>query len=291
MPQFNAGGTSASPADYEALLAECWDQAHAVTKTANVIAVAVSKSSSIPGAFTLAWHPPAIWFRKLGAAYKASRRTQPIFDTLGYIPHATSSAERPWTKHPGSSAISLGDYETLMKTLATAFRGTAQPLPGQGSTTIWYMAQGFQTAPDPVRAASFTGTETDPSPLPSWSPAEAADTGNGPGLDQPMQLADAIRVAYCQPAVGAYFNFHLFDERDLTGWQSGVLWPDGTPKAAYQAFRNTAAQVNARSINCAAFSPTGAPPRAVPVQQPAQVKLQITNLRPASVAAFGATVG
>ena len=202
-----------------------------------MIAVAVSKSTSIPGAFTLAWHPPAIWFGKLSAAYKASGRTQPIFDTLGYIPHPTDSTERPWTKHPGSSAISLGDYDTLMTTLTNAFRGTGQPLPSQASPTIWYLTQGYQTAPDPARAGSFTGSETDPSPLPSWSPAEAADTGTGPGLDQPVQLADAIKVAYCQPSVGAYFNFHLFDERDLAGWQSGVLWPDGTPKAAYQALR------------------------------------------------------
>ena len=28
---------------------------------------------------------------------------------------------------------------------ATAFRGTAQPVPGQGTTRIWYLAQGFQT--------------------------------------------------------------------------------------------------------------------------------------------------
>ena len=53
-----------------------------------------------------------------------------------------------------------------------------------------------------------------------------------------MQLADAIAIAYCQPNVGAYFNFHLTDERDLAGWQSGVYWADGTPKAAYQALHN-----------------------------------------------------
>ena len=201
-------------------------------KNANVIAVAVSKSSNTPGAFTLAWHPPAAWFNKLSAAYRASRRTQPIFDTLGYIPHPADSAERPWTKHPGASGIALGDYATLMSTLTTAFRGTAQPVPGQGTTKIWYLAQGFQTAPDPGRTG-FTGTETDPNPVPSWSAQEAADQGSGPGVDQAVQLQDAIRVAYCQPAVGAYFNFHLYDERDLAGWQSGVFWPDGQPKAAW----------------------------------------------------------
>ena len=288
-PQFDADGKSVAPADYEALLATCYDAAHAVRANANVIAVAVSKSSATPGAFTLAWHPPADWFAKLGAAYLASGRTKPIFDTLGYVPHPTSSAERPWTKHPGSSAISLGDYPTLMSVLGSAFGGTAQPVPGQGSTRIWYLGQGYQTRPDPGRTG-FTGAENDPNPVPSWSPQEATDRGEGPALDQPQQLEDAIRIAYCQPAVGAYFNFHLYDESNLAGWQSGVFWPDGQPKAAYQALRRAAGEVNSNSIDCSAFSPTGIPPRPAPVKMPAQQPLRITDLRTTSVAAFGAAV-
>jgi hypothetical protein len=288
-PQFGAAGESVAPADYEALLATCYDAAHAVRQGANVIATAVSKSSSTPGAFTLAWHPPAAWFSKLGAAYRASGRTKPIFDTLGYVPHPTGSAERPWTKHPGSAAISLGDYPTLMAVLTAAFQGTPQAIPGQGSTRIWYLGQGYQTRPDPGRSG-FSGTENDPSPLPSWSPQEAADQGNGPGLDQPLQLEDAIRVAYCQPAVGAYFNFHLYDERDLAGWQSGVFWPDGQPKAAYQALHRVTGQVNAGSVDCASFSPSGVPPRPAAVQMPAQQQLRIADLHTTSVAAFGATI-
>jgi hypothetical protein len=289
MPQFNPGGASAAPADYEALLAQCWDEAHAVRTGVNVVAATVSKSSSAPGAFTLAWHTPAIWIRKVGAAYKASHRTKPIFDTFGYTPHPASSTERPWTKHPGSSVISLGDYDVLMSTLGTSFRGTAQPIPGQGATTIWYLAQGYQTIPDPAKASLYSGSEVDAAPVPAWSSQEPADQGVGPGLDQPTQLADAIAVAYCQPGVGAYFNFHLFDERDLAGWQSGVFWVDGTPKAAYQALHRVAADVNARTINCSAFSAAGVPPRPAPVQQPLNL-LQLTNLRVSSLTAFGATL-
>src|SRR6185369_9942850 len=103
-------------------------------------------------------------------------------------------------------------------------------------------------------------------------------------------LEDAIRVAYCQPAVGAYFNFHLYDERDLAGWQSGVFWPDGQPKAAYQALRRVAGEVNAHSIDCSAFSPAGVPPRPAAVKIPGQQSLRINDLRATSVAAFGATV-
>jgi hypothetical protein len=288
-PQFNAGGTSAAPADYEALLARCWDEAHAVRSGVNVVSLAVSKSSTVPGAFTLAWHPPVTWIRKVAAAYKASHRTKPIFDTFGYIPHPAGSAERPWTRHPGAAAVSLGDYDVLMRTLTAAFRGTLQTVPGQGSTKIWYLAQGYQTTPDPAKASLYSGSETDPATVPSWSDREGSDQGVGPGLDQPTQLADAITVAYCQPNVGAYFNFHLVDERDLAGWQSGVYWADGTPKASYQALHAVTGAVNARSVSCPAFASGGIPPRPVPVQQP-QNLLQIANLKIASLAAFGGTV-
>lgn len=194
VPQFDSSGSSASPADYEALLAQCWDAAHAVRAGVNIISLAVSKSSSVPGAFTLAWHPPGDWIAKVAAAYRASRRAKPIFDTFGYIPHPADSAERPWTKHPGAAAISIGDYDVLMSTLATAFQGTAQPIPGEGSTKIWYLAQGYQTVPDPTRASLYSGTESDPQPLSAWSANEASDQGVGPGIDQPVQLADAIEI-------------------------------------------------------------------------------------------------
>ena len=90
----------------------------------------------------------------------------------------------------------------------------------------------------------------------AFSSNEVSDSGSGPGVDQAVQLEDAIHLSYCQPFVGAYFNFHLVDEKDLGGWQSGVYYPDGTPKTAYQALHRTAGEVNASSINCAAPLPT-----------------------------------
>jgi hypothetical protein len=55
-------------------------------------------------------------------------------------------------------------------------------------------------------------------------------------LDQAEQLRDAIELAYCQPAVAAFFNFELVDERRLSGWQSGVLWADWTRKPSFATF-------------------------------------------------------
>ncbi len=287
-PQLNPDSTSAAPAAYEALLARCWDAAHSVRPAANVIGLTVSKGASDPTALTASWHDPVTWYRKVGAAYRASGRRLPILDTVGHIPHPDGSAERPWTRHPGSGAIGEGDYDKLTKALADAFGGTAQPLPGQGPVTVWYLAQGFQTTADPGKAHLYTGGENDRSPLPAWSAAAAADTGEGPAPDQATQLADAVRVAYCQPNVAAYFNFLLADEPGLGGWQSGILWADWSPKPSYSAFRRVVGEVRANAIDCAAFSATGAPPRPVPTA--ATVELRISGFRATSVSPFSAAV-
>ena len=288
-PQFNTDGSSAAPADYEALLATCWDALHAVRPGVNVVAASVSNTTTDPNTFVLGSHSAADWYVKLGAAYRASGRTAPIFDTLGHTPHPENSAERPWTRHELSGSIGLGDYGKLMEILRQAFGNTAQPLPGRGVVRIWYLAQGFQTTIDPSKSALYTGIETDPWPLPAWSDAESNDTGQGPAPDQATQLADSIRTAYCQPGVGAYFNFLLADQPDLAGWQSGVLWADWTPKPSYAALREVVREVESGSVDCAAVATEAVPPR-LTIQAPSSSPFTVDDLRVSAISSFSATI-
>ena len=69
---------------------------------------------------------------------------------------------------------------------------------------------------------------------------------------QAAHLRDAVRIAYCQPHVRAFLNFKLADETRLGGWQSGVLWADGTAKPAYDAFRRVASEVESGRVDCRA---------------------------------------
>ncbi len=280
-PQLNPDGSSAAPADYEALLARCWSTLHGIRPSVNVIAASSSQSASMLATDAVTW------FRRLGEAYRASDRHQPVLDTFGYVAHGTDSAERPWARHH-TSPLGEGDYNRLMGAISAAFGGTAQPLPGQGATSIWYLGQGFQTVIDPAKARFYDGRETDRMPVTSWSAAAAADKRRGPAPDQATQLADAVRVAYCQPKVGAYFNFHLADESSLAGWQSGVLWADWTPKPSYGAFRRVVSDVGARNVNCAAFSRAGVPPR--PAAAPATVLLVLSNVHAAILSPTSATI-
>jgi hypothetical protein len=206
-----------APAAYEALLATCWDTLHAAAPGVNVIA------TSAPHA------KPGDWYRGLGKAYRASARALPIFDTIGHNAYPETSAEPPSATHKRRS-IDEGDLERLLKVLDAAFAGTGQPLPGERGVTVWYLEDGFQSQ------ELYAGTETDKEPV-----SES---------EQAAQLTAAIELAYCQPAVGAFFNFELRDDADLGGWQSGLVRADWSAKPAFAAFVQVARSVHAGTISC-----------------------------------------
>jgi hypothetical protein len=222
---------SDAPAQYEALLARCWDVLHAYRPSVNVI------DSTAPHARGKSSTAPAAFIRGMGKAYRASGRTQRILDTVGHHPYPDTDAESPARAHPKSSSIGEGDLGKLTAALRDAFKGTAQPLPGSGGVTIWYLEDGFQSSVPSDEAAPYRGVESDRSAV---DPAAQAE-----------QLGTAVRLAYCQLNVAAFFNFQLVDERDLAGWQSGILFADGSQKPAYAELARTVAAVNSGSVSCA----------------------------------------
>jgi hypothetical protein len=251
-PQFNPDGTSAAPAAYEALLAQCWDVLHAFRPGVNVIGPVVSYwGNDNPDAISNISHSPAKFIEKLGEAYRASGRTRPIIDTFGHHPHPRRADERPWKQHEGVY-FSMGDWGKLMKALTEAFEGTAQPLPGQGPE-IWWLEVGYQTTIEADKTHLYSGLENWPDPVPAWAggePEQPPPSPDSPAPDQATQLVDSVRLSYCQPYVGAFFNFLLWDEPSLYRWQSGVLWTDGTRKGSYEPFKAAIAEANERRVDC-----------------------------------------
>jgi hypothetical protein len=209
-------------AAYEALLATCWDSLHAAQPAANVIATSAPHAN------------PGRWYEDLGKAYRSSGRTQPVFDTVGHNAYPETSAETPGARHgKHSHSIDEGDLDRLLAALRKGFAGTAQPLPGSAGVTVWYLEDGFQTIPD---RAGYSGTETDKHPV-------SED-------QQASQLWAAIQLAYCQPDVGAFFNFELRDDTSLDGWQSGLVRPDWSPKPAFTAFVQARQAAAAGTVHC-----------------------------------------
>ncbi len=258
-PQYTLQGVSEAPARYEELLAQCWDVLHGLRSSVNVIAPATSVfGNDNPNAFSNVSHSPTTFIRDMGTAYRASGRTRPLFDTLGHHPYPARSNERPWTVHSDPAIISTGDFDRLLAVVREAFGGTAQKLPENG-LPIWYLETGYQTRIDDAKAGLYAGIENWPGAVPDLAPPQARvfPPDDSPAPDQATQLSDSFWLNYCQPYVGAVFNFLLRDERDLGGWQSGLLWADGSRKDSYDAVRDAIGKVNGNRVDCGSLS--GAP--------------------------------
>ena len=256
-PQFNPDRTSAAPGAYAALLARCWDVLHEARDDVRVIAPSTSpRGNDNPDAVSNVSHSPTLFVRELGRAFRESGRDKPIFDIVGHHVHAIHSAERPWRAHPGSS-VTQADLNKLEQALSEGFAGTAQPVPGrcvdEKCVPVWFLEAGFQTKPDAGKASLYTGLEVTPRPLPdSAGEIELDPLPDSRSLapDQATQIVSALRLAYCQPHVEAFFNFLLWDEQRLEGWQSAPFWFDRTPKGSYGAFREAIREVGAGDVNC-----------------------------------------
>ncbi len=240
-PQF--WPTTAGAPAYEALLSACWRRLHALRPDVNLIST------------TAAHYDPAGFTRALGAAYRERGRRHPILDTFGHNPYPENASEPPWVEHDDPRTVGQGDLERLVDAIEEAFDGTAQPLPGEGRTTIWYLETGFQTTVPRSKKRFYHGQETDP-----FVVAPVAPEGAEPWIrDQARQLRDALLLARCQPVVGAFFNFELLDEDRLAGWQSGVLWRDGTHKPSYEAFKRAVELARSEDLDCSTVPGAGGP--------------------------------
>ena len=212
-----------APAAYAALLARCWDVLHDAFPYVNVLTT------------TAGSHDPASFIRDLGAAYRASGRVRPIFDAVGHNPYPRHPDEHPTAVH--AVYIGQGDYERLVAAVDAAFAG---------EPPIWYLETGYQTRAG-WRGVFYDGREN------------ASRTISPEG--QAVQVAAALRLASCQERVEAFFNFLLVDERDLDGWQSGLLWPDWRRKPAFEAARAAIDEVRRGAVDCAAAAREPPPAR------------------------------
>jgi hypothetical protein len=84
-----------------------------------------------------------------------------------------------------------------------------------------------------AKAAAYTGSEV----------AATVDEAT-----QAAYYVQAFKLALCQPNVIGILDFHVVDESSLAGWQSGVYYADGTPKASLAAVRDAASAARAGTL-------------------------------------------
>jgi hypothetical protein len=220
LPQVEGDSDAAAPA-YEQLLATTYDALKAFDPHIVVDGVAVSPRGIDRAGTRRDTHSPTAFVEDLGAADRASGRTRPIMDAFVIHPTRTTRVRRrrrptrtrrrsrsPTT--PSSSRCSVAHSRTPRSTARRCRSSTASS------------------------ASRRTFRPTRPSCIRAWSrrrrsPVDAATQGR--------YYRDAIALAFCQPTVRALFPLHAFDEPALAGWQSGLYYADGTPKASLPLVR------------------------------------------------------
>jgi hypothetical protein len=225
LPQFGPNGENVAARDYLALLAETYDALKAVSTDIRVIGGALAPRGGDRPGTGRDTHSPTQFIRDLGRYYRESGRAEPVMDALAHHPYLDSSKTPPETAHPNSTTISLADYDKLVNLLGGAFDGTAQ----EGSELpILYTEFGVQTIIPPAKRSVYENLS---SPV-------AADA-----VPEPTQ-ADfyrrAVELACDQPTVEGIYIFHVWDEPDLLGWQSGLYYADQTPKSSRDSLADLA---------------------------------------------------
>jgi hypothetical protein len=214
MPQFDSRGGDAAAVAYEKLLATTYDALKAVRPTLTVVGGALAPRGGDDPAATRQTHSPTAFLRDLGAAYRASGRAAPLMDELDVHVYGETPRIPPTLAHPKTTSIGIADYDKLVGLMKEAF---GKELP------IVYGEYGVETTvPPAIAQLHYTGHEV-------VTP-----------VDQRTQAAyyrEAIDLASCQPDVTALYLFHVFDEQQLEGLQSGVYYAGGEPKASLAPVR------------------------------------------------------
>jgi hypothetical protein len=234
MPQFGPAGEDLAARDYGLLLAECYDALKAVSDDVNVIGGALAPRGSDRPELPRDTHSPTAFLRDLGAAYRQSGRDEPLMDILAYHPYETNSSVPPGNPHPESTTMTLGDYDRLRTLLGEAFEGTEQE--GE-DLPILYSEFGIESQIPPDKQDLYQEGE-----FASVKPVDEQT--------QADHYTKAIRLAYCQDTVVGILLFHVFDEIDLRGWQSGVRYVDDTPKSSYEPVKLVAEEARRGEVDC-----------------------------------------
>jgi hypothetical protein len=234
-PQFDEAGLSAAAPAYTSLLARSYDALKAVSPKINVIGGALAPRGADNPASSRHTQSPAAFIRDMGAAYRASGRDKPLMDIFAIHPYLERSAITPSTEHPLGTSIGIADYDKLVGLLEEAFDGTAQK---GGDLPIAYTEFGVQSQIPENKQNVYENVD---SPL----AVDAVDEET-----QARYYREAFELASCQETVIGILIFHLYDEPDLTRWQSGIDYVDGTSKSSLPAVRDAAIAARGGKLSC-----------------------------------------
>jgi hypothetical protein len=228
MPQFAPGGTDAAAAGYFRLLRRAYPAVKKVSPHVTVIGLSLAARGNDRPRGLRQTHSPTRFIEDLGALYRRSGLAHPPFDLFSIHPYPPNSSVPPTATDPRSTSVGIADYPKLVRLLTAAF-GTPPP--------IVYGEYGIQTQIPRSELDLYSGVR--PASIRPVSEKQQAD-----------DYVEAIHLASCQPLVRMLVFFHVTDESQLTGLQTGLFYPNGKPKKSFARVQSAALGAEKGQVHC-----------------------------------------
>ena len=228
LPQFNPDGTDAAAPAYEQLLATTYDALKTVRPRSTVYGGALAPRGVDKPNTGRDTHSPTAFITDLGAAYRASGRAAPDHGCVR-IPSVPGDVDRQGRTFRIRTARRSASPTTRGSSACSEPRSTARP-----SVARHCPCSTTSSGSRPRSRRPRHRCTSAPSPPPRSRSAEAT---------QAQYYLQAMQMTFCQPTVLGLMLFHVQDEPDLSAWQSGEYYVDGTPKTSLLPVRRAAFSV------------------------------------------------
>ncbi|HWB23589.1 MAG TPA: hypothetical protein VG652_11975 [Gaiellaceae bacterium] len=241
-------------------LAAAYDALHAENSSNFVWGIGLSpRGNDQPDASSNSSTKPVTFLHALGAWFTAfaakTHRTAPLMDGLDDHPYPIPQSQ-PFAQGYGDPLeASVSNLPRIYQAFYDGFKSSPQKTIGQqsgGGLKVSLNETGIQTAPG-SHAAAYSGNEISANSAGGVIPPYDSESYQSSWYTQMLNL-----VA-CDPNVAVVNIFHLIDESDLAGWQSGLYFADQQPKQSAGAVANW---ISTTHGNCtgtpSSFIPTGA---------------------------------
>jgi hypothetical protein len=237
-PQWNAAGKNQSAAICGRALAAAYDALKAESTGNHVWGIGLSpRGNDRPGAVTNSSTKPVTFLRALGDWFRAfakkTGRTAPLMDGFDFHPYPVPQSQAFAKGYADAQSASVSNLPRIYQAFYDAFAGTPQRTIGQqpgGGLPVSLNETGIQTAAD--GKIGYSGIEV------SATPAGGVLGKFGSEDYQATWYLQMLDLVACDSNIAVVNIFHLIDEENLAGWQSGLYFADKTAKRSAQAVRD-----------------------------------------------------
>jgi hypothetical protein len=236
-PQWDAAGANQSAEICGRALAAAYDAIKDVNTLDVVWGIGLSpRGNDRPNAATNSSTKPVTFLRALGSWFKAfaqkTRRKTRMMDGFDFHPYPVPQT-LPFAQgyaDPGDATVT--NLSRIYQAFYDAFHGTPQRTIGQqrgGGLPVSLNETGVQTASTKL---GYIGTEVSATSAGGVLGRSATPSFQAAWYEQMLDLLA------CDPNLEFVNIFHLIDDPDLAGWQSGLYFVDQTPKKSARTVRD-----------------------------------------------------